>query len=132
MTVNMLVHNAQGRLHHSVRLLEDRVKPFKIVIFGHNRFCFMSDESGEYLRFYDEQVRTLSDVVSVITCVRERDDTRLFALNVCGGDVRAYCRLFGLSYKTEASSCGNVLLGGRASCLHLKCIAPAVTGRTYE
>jgi hypothetical protein len=56
MTVNIFVRCAQGRLHHSVNLLGDRDKPFKIVIFAHKRFCVMSEESEEYLRSYGEKV----------------------------------------------------------------------------
>jgi hypothetical protein len=59
----------------------------------------MSEELEECLRFYDEKVLTLSDIVSVTASVRERDDTRLFVLTVCDGFVQAYIRLFGLSYQ---------------------------------
>ena len=43
----------------------------------------MSEEFEERMRFYDKKVLILDDIVSLITCAGERDDTRLFALAIC-------------------------------------------------
>jgi hypothetical protein len=55
MTLNRLIHDAQGRLQHNVSLLEDLGKEFKIVIFAQTDFLSCLRNLRNILDFMTEK-----------------------------------------------------------------------------
>jgi hypothetical protein len=68
MTVNILIRDAEGPVHNSISLLEDRDNPFKIVLFTHSRFYVVSKEFEEYLRLWRNNLNIQRYIFSDYLC----------------------------------------------------------------